>query len=224
MGSARRIRFLGHRCTIQRHDHRRHVENTDDPSAFCRAQGVQQPDHIGDALRGLHAHGADEHGIAFGQVDRCAQELGDDQAARQIRASGDRTATAAEIASCLGADCHSEHVTFTTHRLYQAWLARIIAEPLPQATHLHVDAAIERICLLALREIHELIPIEHAIRVTQKYPQQPVFRTGEWRDHARRRRRVAAERYRVANLQTGCCARRRAGGSPASCVRGARSP
>ena len=79
----RRIRFIGHGGTIERYDHRRHVENTDDTLAFRRAQGVQQPDHIGDALRGLHAHGPDKHGIALGQVDRCAQELGDDQAARQ---------------------------------------------------------------------------------------------------------------------------------------------
>jgi hypothetical protein len=83
MRSATRNQLLGHGSTIERDHQRRHVQNPDDARTLRRAQRVEQPDHIGDALRGLHTHGPDEHGVALDQVDRCAQELGDDQAARQ---------------------------------------------------------------------------------------------------------------------------------------------
>ena len=81
-------------------------------------------------------------------------------------------------------DLGRQHVAFAAHGLDEARLARIVAEAMAQAAHLHVDAAVERVGLAALREIDELVAVEHAIRVLEEDAQQPVLGAGERRDHA----------------------------------------
>ena len=52
-------------------------------SRSAGTQRIQQVDDVGDPLRGLHAARPDQHAIALDEVDRRAQQLGDDQPRRE---------------------------------------------------------------------------------------------------------------------------------------------
>ena len=47
-------------------------------------------------------------------------------------------------ASLLHLDRHRQHVALAAHRLDDRGLVRVLAQPVPQTAHLHVDAAVER--------------------------------------------------------------------------------
>ena len=73
-------------------------------------------------------------------------------------------------------------------------LARVVAQPPPQAADLHVDAAVQRVGLLALGHLDQLVAVEHAVRMGEEDPQQPVLGAADRRDHARGRHQVPVGR------------------------------
>src|ERR1017187_5301450 len=72
-----------------------------------------------------------------------------------------------------------EHVALAAHRLDDLRVGRVVAQAVAQPADLDVDAAIQRVGVVALGEKHELVAREHVVRMAEKNPQQLVFRSEE---------------------------------------------
>ena len=125
--------------------------------------------------------------VAFGKKnaegqaisDRQTRQTGSGRGVRVVCLATSRNGTCRPH-SCLGhrdLDRYGEDIAFSPHRLDVGWLARIVAEPLAQAAHQKVDRTVEQLGIAALREVQDLVAVEHALGMIDEDPQQPVFGT-----------------------------------------------
>ena len=149
--------------------------------------------------------------VALEEQDAEGQALRHDQAGEedqeQPRAQGARPGRKrldAAIALRRGSrdfDRHGEDIAFAAHGLDVGRLARIVAQALAQAADQQVDRAVEQFGFAPLRQVEQLVAVEHALRMVEEDAQQPVFGAAQ-RDRgavvveqmARRRCRGASRR------------------------------
>ena len=171
------------------------AQGSDDALSRLRRGVLDEAGQIGDALGGCKSTDGAHRLLAVRRVDPRADRMRHDQAGEQNEQGLSEQAPGKKAGHSL-AHRGREHVAAAPHRLDDLRLAGVELELAAQPAHLRVDAAVERVCGTAARQVEQLIAAEHALRPLHEDNQEIVFSGAE-----RQRDAVVAKQLARAGVE-----------------------
>src|ERR1041384_8260140 len=86
------------------------------------------------------------------------------------------------ILSMLHIHCNGQHVALVSYCLDDAWRVGVVCQLLPQAAYLQIDRPVKRLRRATAGEIHELLAIQHRVRIGDKRFEESELRTRKRND------------------------------------------